>query len=301
MIKYYSYIKSGNKTAFRNPDIDSGPEDAFSINNLNTYQNINWRDNLGNGWRLNAGIGSAPIRHFSSMNCGCFQQQDPDHNPHLLMHSKFPGAEPGLACAGTGRGREKLNRLNTIRFGSDYFYSKEKNPPISCTTAPGFRVPWRITWYRYSPKRIYIYNSLAANWAAGSSIRTWLVNGTWPHVPPSPINSPTTARPLLPTGCSTRTERRYLPALASLDYSRAAYYILQYQKQTSQRTFRVEAFYKSTNLYKTTVSLGGQEAASSNNGFGDAKGVELSGETGRHSKTWITGYPTRTSIPNRIT
>lgn len=56
MIKYYGYI-SANKTGFRNPDIDSLPlKDAFAIDNLNTYQNINWKDNLGNGWRINTGI-----------------------------------------------------------------------------------------------------------------------------------------------------------------------------------------------------------------------------------------------------
>ncbi len=54
-IKYYGYI-SANKTGFRNPDIDSVVlKDAFAIENLNTYQNINWRENLGMGWRINNG------------------------------------------------------------------------------------------------------------------------------------------------------------------------------------------------------------------------------------------------------
>ncbi|HNU89601.1 MAG TPA: TonB-dependent receptor, partial [Ferruginibacter sp.] len=71
-------------------------------------------------------------------------------------------------------------------------------------------------------------------------------------------------------------ERKYLPAAASLDYSRAAHYILQYQKLSSRQTFRIEAFYKKySDLYKTSVNITGRETAANNNGFGDAKGVEL--------------------------
>lgn len=71
-------------------------------------------------------------------------------------------------------------------------------------------------------------------------------------------------------------ERKYLPTAAGLDYSRASHYILQYQKLTANRTFRVEAFYKKyDDLYKTTVTSTGREIASNNNGYGDARGFEL--------------------------
>jgi hypothetical protein len=55
-IKYYGYI-SANKTGFRSPDIDSAVlKNAFAIENFNTYQNINWRENFGMGWKLTTGF-----------------------------------------------------------------------------------------------------------------------------------------------------------------------------------------------------------------------------------------------------
>ena len=55
-IKYYGYV-SANKTGFRTGDIDSLVlKNAFTIDNLNTYQNIGWRERIGNGWKINTGI-----------------------------------------------------------------------------------------------------------------------------------------------------------------------------------------------------------------------------------------------------
>jgi vitamin B12 transporter len=47
MIKYYGYW-SASDLGYRVNDIDSAQlRDAFSLNNLNTYQNLTWRENLG--------------------------------------------------------------------------------------------------------------------------------------------------------------------------------------------------------------------------------------------------------------
>jgi hypothetical protein len=51
-IKYYGYF-STNKIGFRNPDIDSaGIKNIFNLGNTNIYQNLNWKDQLGKGWRV---------------------------------------------------------------------------------------------------------------------------------------------------------------------------------------------------------------------------------------------------------
>ena len=71
-------------------------------------------------------------------------------------------------------------------------------------------------------------------------------------------------------------ERKYLPGLAGLNYSKANHYILQYSKQTQDYTLRIEAFYKKyTNLYKTDTANTRQEIAANNNGYGNAKGIEF--------------------------
>jgi len=278
MIKYYGYISS-NKTAFRNPDIDSAVlKDAFSINNLNTYQNINWRDNLGNGWRLNAGIS------FSTNKDDILNElQDASNNKTLITtpifyaFKNFQVQNRALYAQARAVAEKKLNGLNTIRFGSDYFYSKEKSTYI---LYDGTRFPGTVKDNLvsvFAEADIYITNSLAAK--LGSRLEHSDLVGKWNLAPRASIayKFADNSQASFAYGLFYQNpERRYLPALASLDYSRAAHYILQYQKLTSQRTFRVEAFYKKySDLYKTTVSLGGQEAASSNNGFGDAKGVEL--------------------------
>jgi hypothetical protein len=71
-------------------------------------------------------------------------------------------------------------------------------------------------------------------------------------------------------------ETKYLPSSSLLNFSKAAHYILQYQKQTGLQTLRMELFYKKYNdLYKTGYSAYGQEVAANNNGTGYAKGFEL--------------------------
>ena len=55
-IKYYGYL-SWNKLGFRAADIDSVQlKNAFSLENLNTYQNINWKEKFGKTWTSNLGL-----------------------------------------------------------------------------------------------------------------------------------------------------------------------------------------------------------------------------------------------------
>jgi hypothetical protein len=59
MIKYYSTFCT-NQLGIRNADIDSlNLKDAFQLKNINWYNNITWRENLGKGWKLNAGFSFA--------------------------------------------------------------------------------------------------------------------------------------------------------------------------------------------------------------------------------------------------
>ena len=64
--------------------------------------------------------------------------------------------------------------------------------------------------------------------------------------------------------------------MASVDYSKATHYILQYSKQSKDYTFRTELFYKKYNrLYKTDFNDFGQQVAANTLGYGDAKGIEF--------------------------
>jgi hypothetical protein len=66
-----------------------------------------------------------------------------------------------------------------------------------------------------------------------------------------------------------------LPSPDNLNFAKATHYIAQYQKVTSQLTFRAEIFYKKyEDLVKTSL-VNNQQIASSNNGYGYAKGFEV--------------------------
>src|SRR5690606_9566411 len=56
ILKYYGYF-STSKLGFNTNSIDTlGMYDYFALDNLNLYHNLAWKENLGNRWKLNAGI-----------------------------------------------------------------------------------------------------------------------------------------------------------------------------------------------------------------------------------------------------
>ena len=277
-VKYYGYI-SANKTGFRNPDIDSVVlKDAFEIENLNTYQNINWRDNLGNGWKLNSGISFSTnkddiINELQDAN----NQKQIITNPSFYAFKNFKLNNRAQYAQARLVFEKKLNGLNVIRFGSDYFYSDEKS---TYTLYNGIQFSEKVKDNLesvFAEADIFLTNSLAAK--IGSRLEHSKLINKWNVAPRLSVayKFADNSQASFAYGIFYQNpERKYLPTITGLDYSRASHYILQYQKLSSQRTFRVEAFYKKySDLYKTTVSATGREIATNNDGFGDAKGMEL--------------------------
>jgi hypothetical protein len=57
MIKYYTTLDRSN-IGLRREDIDSADlKDAFGLKNISWYNNLSWRENFGNGWKMNVGVG----------------------------------------------------------------------------------------------------------------------------------------------------------------------------------------------------------------------------------------------------
>lgn len=277
-VKYYGYI-SANKTGFRNHDIDSlSLKDAFAIQNLNTYQGLSWKDRIGNGWRINTGIS------FSTNKDDIINELEDANNKKILITnpSFYAFKNFNLANRATyAQARlvleKKLKGLSAIRFGSDYFYSSEKS---TYTLYDGTKFTETVKDNLaavFAEADLYLTNDLAAK--IGSRLEHSELMNKWNIAPRLSVayKFPDNSQASFAYGIFYQNpERKYLPTLASLDFSRAAHYILQYQKITSQRSFRVEAFYKKyTDLYKTGFNANGREIASNNNGFGDAKGLEF--------------------------
>ncbi len=277
-IKYYGYI-SANKTGFRSADIDSAVlKNAFSINNFNTYQNINWRENFGMGWKITTGLSFSTnkddmINELQDAN----NQKQVITNPSFYAFKNFNLNNNAQYAQARVVVDKKLNGLNVIRFGADYFYSKEKS---TYTLFDGSQFSESVTDNMvsvFSEADIFITNSLAAK--VGGRVEHSQVVNKWNIAPRVSVayKFKNNSQASFAYGLFYQNpERRYLPTVAGIDYSRAAHYILQYQKMTSDRTFRVEAFYKKyTDLYKTSTSPTGREVATNNNGFGHATGLEF--------------------------
>jgi vitamin B12 transporter len=276
-VKYYGYI-STNKTGFRSPDIDSNVlKDAFSINSINTYQNISWKDRIGNGWKVNTGVSFSTnkddiVNEVQEAGNEKFTGNNPLFNYknfNLVNQAKY--AQVRLVL------EKKLFGLNAIRFGTDYFYSNEKT---TYTLYDGTKIIQQVNDHllaAFAETDIYVTNNVAAK--IGSRVEHSALINKWNVVPRISL--------AYKTGASSQAsfaygifyqnpERKYLPGLAGIDYSRATHYIFQYAKQTKDYTLRTELFYKKyNNLYKTDSSFGGREVAANNNGYGDAKGIEF--------------------------
>ncbi|MEO6358540.1 MAG: carboxypeptidase-like regulatory domain-containing protein [Ferruginibacter sp.] len=276
-VKYYGYI-STNKTGFRSPDIDSNVlKDAFSINNINTYQNISWKDRIGNGWKINTGVSFSTnkddiVNEVQEAGNEKFTGNNPllnYKNFNLLNQAKYAQARLVL--------EKKLFGLNAIRFGTDYFYSNEKT---TYTLYDGTKFTQQVNDHllaAFAETDIYVTNNLAAK--IGSRVEHSALINKWNVVPRISLayKTGTSSQASFAYGIFYQNpERKYLPGLAGLDYSRATHYIFQYSKQTKDYTLRTELFYKKyNNLYKTDSSFGGREIAANNNGYGDAKGIEF--------------------------
>jgi len=278
MIKYYGYI-SANKTGFRSADIDSTVlKNAFSIENLNIYQNINWRENFGMGWKLTTGLSYSTNKDdISNELQDANNQKQVIINPSFFAFKNFKLRNNAQYAQARFVLDKKLNGLNVVRFGSDYFYSKEKS---TYTLFDGSRFAETVTdnlFSVFTEADVFITNNLAAK--IGGRVEHSQVVDKWNIAPRVSVayKFKDNSQASFAYGLFYQNpERKYLPTVASIDYSRAAHYILQYQKMTNARTFRVEAFYKKyTDLYKTSVSPTGREAATNNNGFGHAQGLEL--------------------------
>ncbi len=277
-LKYYGYI-SANKVGFRTPDIDSLLlKNAFKLDNFNTYQNLNLKERLGNGWKINTGI-SFGTNKDDIVN----ELQDAGDrkvsvsNPVFYTFKNFSLINTAQYAQGRVVLEKRLKGLSAIRFGSDYFYSNEKT---TFTLFNGNKFDEAIVdqlYAGFTEADIYLTNSLAAK--IGTRVEYSQIIDRWNIAPRLSLayKLGDKSQASLAYGIFYQNpERRLLPGVAGLDYSKATHYIFQYTRQTADFTLRTEVFYKNyDNLYKTIPSLAARDIAANNEGFGEASGIEF--------------------------
>ena len=278
-IKYYGYA-SWNQTGVRSPDIDSVQlKNAFNIENLNTFQNISWKESLGNGWKANTALSFSTNKD----DIGNELLNNDNKKQQFFVPSGYAGKNFSLVNnAQYAQAKvvfeKRLKGINSLRFGSDYFYSKEKTL-YTLFDGTKFNDIARDNLYAaFAETDLYITKDLALK--AGSRLEHSEQINKWNIAPRASVAYKFKDKSQLSFAYGIfyqNPERRYLPVLSSnIGYSKATHYILQYQVSKNSRIFRTEMFYKNYNaLYKTAVNNFGREVAANNNGFGYAKGVEV--------------------------
>ncbi|MGQ0737702.1 MAG: TonB-dependent receptor [Bacteroidota bacterium] len=274
MLKYYGYFSS-NRLAFTTNSIDTlGYLDRFAIGNKNHYHNLSWKENLPKRWRIHIGAS--------------YTNNDDDISSSLQDNNKTDVVLSGLEFKNFGldnRGNyfnaktvfeKKMKGLSAFRFGAEYNFSNDK---VVYTAYDGQKYPSGLKQHvksLFAETDLYATNDLAVkaglrfehssvldktNIAPRASVAYKLGKGSQASVAYGIFYQD--------------PEKRYLPSPNALDFMKATHYIIQYQKVLNQQSVRLEGFYKKyQSLVKTGVS-GFTEAALNNNGFGDAKGIEL--------------------------
>ncbi len=274
MLKYYGYFSS-NKLDFTTNSLDStGYLDRFAIGNTNFYHNLAFRQNLGARWRFNAGISYANNKDDINGN-----MKDADKNDVLLSGLEFKNF--GVDLTGNYFNAKvvlerKLRALSAIRFGTEYNYSNDRSV-YTLYDGQKFRDSLRTHINSlFAEADIYITNNLAAKIGSRMEYSSTLEKTNIAPRISIAYKLGKASQASLAYGIFYQDpERKYLPSANQLDFMKATHYIAQFQRVANQQSFRAEVFYKKyKGLVKTNFSSG-QETAISNDGFGDAKGIEF--------------------------
>ncbi len=274
IIKYYGYFSS-NKLSFTTNSIDSlGYLDKFSISNTNFYHNLAWKESLGKMWKINGGV--SYTNNKDDINGNMQDQQKNDVVLSGLEFKKFTIDTWGDYFNAKLVLERRLKGLSSLRFGGEYNYSKDK---LIYTDNNGQQYPGNLNENIksvFAEADIYITHKLATK-VGGRFEQASLLSKTniAPRLSIAYKLGKGTQASLAYGIFYQNPERRYLPSANQLDFMKATHYIAQFQRVVNQQSFRAEIFYKKyDNLVKTSFN-NYQESAISNNGFGDAKGIEF--------------------------
>ena len=274
MVKYYGYF-SQNRLGLRNPSLDTlGYKEAFRLKNFNMYHNLSWRESLGEGWKLTAGLS-----YTNNQDDIQGDLQSGDNKEVVLSgfeYKNFGVDQRGNYFNGKAVVEKRLRGLSALRFGGEYTYSKDQTD---------YRQAGGITYLGFLQEHlkagfaeadVYLTNDLAAK--VGTRFEHSALLDKLNVAPRLSLAYKLGAESQASLAYGVfyqNPERRYLPATADLDFARATHYIAQYQKTSARTTLRTEVFYKKyASLLKTAV-VNGRETAIADNGYGEAQGFEL--------------------------
>jgi hypothetical protein len=274
IIKYYGYL-STNKLAFRTPSIDTlGYNDAFALSNVNVYHNLSYREQLGNGWKLNLGTSYTNNRDKIA---AALENKDGDKEELQYLEFKNFELDSKSSYANAKLVLEKrLAGLSTLRVGTEYNYTNEVP---AYTLYNGQKINGAIrenTSALFAEGDLYLTNAVAAKLGLRAERSSLLAKtNIAPRVSVAYKTGEGSQASLAYGIFYQNPETHYLPATAPLQFAKATHYIAQYQKVANDHTLRTEVFYKKYSDLLKTGFQNNREQAKGSEGFGDAKGIEI--------------------------
>ena len=273
MIKYYTTF-AHSTLGLRRPDIDSSYlKNAFDLKNNNWYNNISWREYLGRGWKMNLGGGYSTNRDNIIL-----QVQDAANQQKLFDNSVYWMQAKNLSLVNRQDLAQikavfdkKLGAISSIRFGGEYQHAYN-------TTLYNDTLHKLVDNYTaaFAESDIYITNELAAKLGARAEYSSVIQKASIAPRLSLAYKTGKDAQVSLAYGVFyQKPENTQLFYTTSLGFTKATHYIINYQKMTKDRVFRVEAYYKKYDDLIKTTPVNYYYSGYSNTGNGYAKGIEL--------------------------
>lgn len=270
IVKFYTNINTGN-LGLRRPDIDSAAlKDAFGLKNFNWYNNLSWRETLGNGWKMNIGLA------FSTNNDKLTQEIQDSANIKVLTPDQpwitgknFNFDITQNFAQGRAVFEKRLKGLSALRFGSEYIYTNVPGTYTQFDTS----VKQSLTDHSaatFAEADIYLSSNLALK--LGSRYEYASIIDASNIAPRISLAYKLAKNEQISVAYGTfyqKPENQQLGFSTEFGFTKSNHYIANYQKTTNDRIFRAEIFYKEyDNLVKTLPQF-------NNAGSGYAKGIEF--------------------------
>jgi hypothetical protein len=279
MIKYYTTF-SYNNLGLRRQDWDSlNTNDAFAIANHNWYNNLSWREYLNNGWKMDLGTSYSTNLDNISQHVENPQNQPVNYPDSVFwMNYKNFGVDQHQNLAQVKAVFDKkLGTLSAIRFGTEYWYAyndqKYHTVEYNIDTLYKFHDNFNAV---FAESDIFLTNELAAKVGVRYEHSSILnKSDIAPRVSLAYRTGPDAQVSVAYGTFYQKPENSQLFFTPDLKFTKATHYIINYQKMTRDRIFRIEAYYKQYQDLVKTVPLNYFFSTFNNTGTGYAKGFEL--------------------------
>ncbi len=279
MIKYYTTF-AYNDLGLRRQDVDSlNMKDAFSLTNHNWYNNLSWKEYLNNGWKMDLGASySTNLDNLGNQVQSAANQPESFPDSVFWMNFKqFRINQRQDLSQVKAVFDKKLGGISSIRFGSEYWYSYNyqqfATPQFGLDTLYKFRDNYNAI---FAESDVFLTNELAAKLGVRYE-HSSIINKSdiAPRVSLA-YRTGQDAQVSLAYGIFyQKPENSQLFYTTNVGFTKATHYIINYQKMSKDRIFRVEAYYKKYEDLIKTVPINYYYSTFNNSGTGYAKGIEF--------------------------